>query len=195
MRIATVKPKVAAEIAIGEELEGFFQEVDGLIKQNDELATIPSDDLIQTEFAYGGLIEEGTDTYGFTYFPEQSTRPSWSIVLTASEIEAISSGKKKTLILWKCQNPDCRSFLSSKDEACFDCDYIDDDELAQKKKILSTLPQGEGREQWVKAYLANFPDAHPLEVVGDYNSQPQLGERWGYFSLHEMGKLIDEQKD
>jgi hypothetical protein len=195
MRIERIKPKIAQEIAIGEKLEGFFQEVNDLIKQNDELATIPSDDLMQTEFAYGGLIEEGTDNYGFTYFPEQGTRSCWSILLTASEIEAISSGKKKSLALWKCQNPDCRSFFASKDESCFDCDYVDDDELVEKKRILSKLPQGAGREDWVKAYLTNFPDAHPFEVIGDYNAQPQLGEKWGYFSLNEMRKLIDEQKD
>jgi len=51
MRIERIKPKIAQEIALGEKLEGFFQEVNDLIKQNDELATIPSDDLMQTEFA------------------------------------------------------------------------------------------------------------------------------------------------
>ena len=196
MRIERINPKIAAEVDIGEELVGFFQEVSELIKQNDELTTIPSDDLLQTEFVYGGLTEEGTDIYGFTYFPEQSTRtrlrPTWSILLSASEIESISSGEKKTLTLWKCQNPDCRSFFASKDETCFDCDYIDDEELVEKKRILSTLPQDGGREDWVRAYLANFPDAHPFEVIGDYNSQAQLGEKWGYFSFNDMRKLIDE---
>lgn len=199
MRIEKINPKITAEVAIGEELVGFFQEVSELIKQNDELTTIPSDDLLQTEFVYGGLTEEESDIYGFTYFPEQITRthprPTWSILLSASEIESISSGQKKTLALWKCQNPDCQSFFASKDETCFDCDYIDDEETVEKKRILRTLPQSEGREDWVKAYLAHFPDANPFEVIGDYNSQPQLGEKWGYFSLNDMRQLIDELKD
>ena len=195
MRIKSIKLKIAEEVVIGDDLQRFFKTVDDLIKQNDYTATTESDDLIQTEFVYGGLIEEGNDLYGFTYFPEQKTRHKWEIALTASEIEAISSGKKKSLTLWKCQNPDCRSFFSWEDESCSDCDYVDDDDLAEKKRILSSLPQGTGREDWAKAYLANFPDADPFEVISDYNSQPQLGEKWGYFSLDEMRALIEKQKN
>lgn len=33
MRIERIKPKIAQEVAIGEKLEGFFQEVNDLIKQ------------------------------------------------------------------------------------------------------------------------------------------------------------------
>jgi hypothetical protein len=127
MRIERIQPKITAALPIPDDLMDFFKEVNDLIKQNDELAIIESDDLIQTEFAYGGLIEAGGDRYSFVYFPEEKTRPKWTVELTASEIAEISSGKKKTLNLWKCQNMECRSFFSSETGACFDCDYVDEE--------------------------------------------------------------------
>jgi hypothetical protein len=193
MRIQKIQPKSSAEITIPEDLLGFFKEVHDLIRKNDDIVTTESDDLIQSEFAYGGLIEEKTDRFGFIYFPEQGTSPCWSIELTASDIGVISSSKKKTLTLWKCQSLNCRSLFSSAQDACFDCDYVDD-ELVQKNRILSTLSQSSGRQDWVKGYLANLPEAGPLEIIGDYNSQPELGAKWGYFSLSEMQELIEKQK-
>lgn len=190
MRLERIQPKIAEEIAIPDDLLALFQDVDDLIKQNDELVTIESDDLIQTDFAYGGLIEEGADRFSFCYFPEMSTRPKWTIELTASEIAEISNGKKKELFLWKCQNPVCNSFFSSADEPCFDCDYLDD-ELEEKNSVLSSLSQSLSREDWVRGYLTKYPDASALQIIGDYNSQ-KLGERWGYLSLSEMQQLMEK---
>ena len=194
MRVQKIQPKSSAEITIPEDLLGFFREVDGLIKKNDDLVTTESDDLIQAEFVYGGLIEEKTDHFGFTYFPEQGAGPCWSIELKATDIGLICSGEKKTLTLWKCQNPDCRSLFSSANESSSDCDYVDDEETVLKKEILKTLSQSSGPEDWVKRYLASLPEADPLEIIGDYNSQPELGAKWGYFSLTEMRQLIEKQK-
>lgn len=193
MRIERIQTKIADELPIPDDLMDFLQEVNNLIEQNDEIAIIESDDLIQTEFAYGGLIEEGTDRYSFVYFPEEKTRPKWTIELTASEIAEISIGKKKTLYLWKCQNMECKSFFSSETGACFDCDYVDD-ELDARNRILNILSQSLTREEWVRDYLISFPDAHPLAIIGDYNLQVQLNKDWGYFSLHEMESLIEQLK-
>ena len=190
MRVERIQPKTAEEIAVPDDLLALFQDVDDLIKQNDELVTIESDDLIQTDFAYGGLIEEGADRFSFCYFPEMSTRPKWTIELTASEIAEISNGKKKKLFLWKCQNPLCKSLFSSADEPCFDCDYVNDS-LEEKNIVLSRLSQCLTREDWVRGYLTNYRDAEALQIIGDYNSQ-KLGERWGYLSLSEMQELMEK---
>jgi hypothetical protein len=193
MRIERIQPKINLEVVIPDDLLRFFREVDVLIKQNDDLVTIESDDLIQTEFVYGGLIKEGSDLFGFTYFPEENTRPKWGIELTASEIAEIASGKMQALNLWKCQNPDCGSHFSSANETCFDCDYIDD-ELVERKRVMDTLSQSLTREDWVKGYLKSFPDAHPLGIIGDYNSRAELGKKWGYFSLVGMKTLVEKLK-
>jgi len=50
------------------------------------------------------------------------------------------------------------------------------------------------REEWVKSYLKQHPQASPLEIIGAYNSRRYLGKRWGYFSLREMERLIDKIK-
>src|SRR5262249_8080702 len=100
MRTDKLQATITVEHLSPDDLLGFFREVDELIKQNDEVTTIESDDLIQTKFAYGGLLEEGADRFGFTYFPEENTRPNWNIELTASEIAEIAEGKKRTLTLW-----------------------------------------------------------------------------------------------
>jgi len=194
MRTEKIQVKITGEVIIPDDLIGFFREVDDLIKHNDEVTIIESDDLIQTKFAYGGLLEEGADRFGFIYFPEENTRPQWSIELTASEIAKIVEGEKRTLTLWKCQNPNCRSFFSSESETCFDCDYIDD-ELEEKQRVLNMLSQSPTRESWVGGYLKHFPDAHPLGIIGDYNSQVQLGKKWGYFSLNEMQSLVEKLRD
>lgn len=194
MRVERVQPKRTKEVAIPANLLEFFRYVDHLIKQKDDLATIESDDLLQTEFVYGGLIEADSDEFGFTYFPKPKTRSSWEIELTASEIADISLGKKKTLALWECQNPDCESLFPSESYTCSDCDYVDD-ERDEKNAVLNGLAESQTREEWVKGYLINYPDAHPFEIIGAYNSQEQLGERWGYFSLNEMRELSEKLKD
>jgi hypothetical protein len=194
MRVERVQPKRTKEVSIPANLLEFFQYVDHLIKQKDDLATIESDDLIQTEFVYGGLIETDSDEFGFTFSPKPKTRSKWEIELTASEIADISLGKKKTLALWECQNPDCESLFPSESYACFDCDYVDD-ELDAKNAVLNRLAESPTREEWVRGYLINYPDAHSFEIIGAYNSQEELGKRWGYFSLNEMRDLLENLKN
>jgi hypothetical protein len=126
MRTKNVKPKIAEEVAIPERLVAFLREVHELIEQDDDAATIESDDLLQTEFAYGGLLEEDGDEFGFTYFSDEGARAKWEFELSASDIAAIAQGDRDTLRLWRCRTPGCRNRFGSPDEACFDCDYVDD---------------------------------------------------------------------
>ena len=189
MRVEKIQQKISQEVTIPEELRSFLQEVDELIRQQDELATTESDDLLQAERAYGGLIEEGTDRYQFTYFPGEDTRPTWELEMTATEISAIAKGQIAALSLWRCPNINCGSHFASAEGVCFDCDYLDE-ELDRKKVILKTLLQSVSKEEWVKGYLRHYPDAHPLQIIGDYNSQGQLGNKWGFFTLGEMQALV-----
>jgi hypothetical protein len=193
MRTENVKPKVPVIQAIPQNLHQFLSEVHELILARDESATIPSDDLIQCEFAYGGLIDDGGHAYSFSYFPGRQNTLTWNFSLTTSDIADIAAGRKKVLNLWRCQNQSCSSHFDSPDQTCFDCDYADDD-ADPKAKYLQSLRSSPSREEWVRGYLKKFPDAHPLEIIGDYNGDDECTSRWPGFSLDEMRVLISRVK-
>jgi hypothetical protein len=44
----------------------------------------------------------------------------------------------------------------------------------------------------VGQYLKQFPDAQPLAIIGDYNSDPDFTKRWKPFSLSEMQALVQQ---
>lgn len=102
MRTPDPKPKISEDVPIPQNLVDFLSEVQELIEQEDELVTTPSDDLIQTEFAYGGLLEDEDGIFGFTYFPEGSDQAKWDFLLSAADIAAIASGEMDKLRFWRC---------------------------------------------------------------------------------------------
>jgi len=138
MRTQKVKSKIADEVRISKNLVQFFREVHQLIEERHELVTTSSDDLIQAEFAYGGLMEDGGDRFSFTYFAGEGTEPSWDFDLSASDIAAIATGKQKTLRLWRCHTPGCGYRFGTADATCIDCDYTDD-ERDSKATVMESL--------------------------------------------------------
>jgi hypothetical protein len=42
--------------------------------------------------------------------------------------------------------------------------------------------------------LKHFPEAHPLAVIGDYNSDSSFTKRWQPFSLSEMQALVQQNQ-
>jgi hypothetical protein len=189
MRTQNVKPKIADEVRIPKNLLQFFREVHQLIQQGHELVTTSSDDLIQAEFAYGGLMEDGRDRFSFTFFPNEGTEPSWEFELSSSDIAAVVKGRQKTLRLWRCRTPDCGYRFRSADDTCIDCDYIDN-ERDTKASLMAQLCLCRNREDWVEQYLHHYPTAHELQIIGDYNSAKQLPKSWRPFSLAEMQTLV-----
>jgi len=70
-------------IEIPEGLSSFLADVHRMILEESEDATIESDDLLQCEFAYGGLEDAETGIYSFIYFPdERGTRNKWQVALS-----------------------------------------------------------------------------------------------------------------
>lgn len=61
-----------------------------------------------------------------------------------------------------------------------------------KVAVLIGLRTCKTREEWVEQYLKQFPDAHPLAIIGDYNSHPDFTKRWKPFSLSEMQALVQQ---
>ena len=106
----------------------FFTEVQQLILAKNEAATTSSDDLIQADRAYGGLIADGGSDYQFVYFPDKrGVRNKWEFTLSSRAIREIADGKRTALALWACPSPKCGCKFSDPKETCFYCDYEDDD--------------------------------------------------------------------
>ena len=59
MRREQKHPKAKQVVPMPDDLATFLREVHALIEADDDAATIESDDLLQCEIAYGGLIETG----------------------------------------------------------------------------------------------------------------------------------------
>jgi hypothetical protein len=126
MRTCSPQPKELRTLAMPADLREFLVGVDELIGAEDELATTESDDLLQCERAYGGLLDKGGFRYGFTYFPDKGIRHKWEFCLSAYQINAVAAGGLSTLDLWCCTSPDCKSGFEDKAETCFYCDYIEE---------------------------------------------------------------------
>ncbi|QDT90277.1 hypothetical protein [Gimesia algae] len=130
MRREQKQPKLQQTVSIPEDFREFMQHVHELIETEDESALMESDDLLQYERAYGGLMDEGSREYGFTYFPETNAvsnrRPKWELELDAVDIANICEGSKTTFKVWGCQSPDCECLFSNPEETCFYCDYVDE---------------------------------------------------------------------
>jgi len=193
MRYKRIKLKVAKQIAIPDDLKTFFRYANSLIEAGDNAAVGSSDDLIQGPRAYGGLVEDGGDQYAFTYFPSPHTRPCWRIDATASEVKEMADGSITSLSLWGCTSADCGSLFPSPEDVCMYCDYVDDERDA-RDRVMPQLVNSASRAEWVRGYLTHFPDNHPMRIIGAYNSQPNLGERLGWFNTEEIERIIAEAK-
>ena len=125
MREKRPRPKVKEQVRIPANLLEFLREVHELIEAQDEAATVESDDLLQCECAYGGLVQVGTDSYGFTYFPGDGVRDKWEVELRAIEIRYIADGATTELELWACSDSTCQSKFSDPADTCSICDWVE----------------------------------------------------------------------
>lgn len=120
------KPKVPETVAIPADLTEFLREVHRLIVAGDEATLHESDDLLQAESAYGGLLEEGGTRYGFTYFPGEGIETKWELVLDRDQIAQIAADRTTALPLWACQVAGCGNKSSDPEEPCYEHDLSDE---------------------------------------------------------------------
>jgi|SRR5215468_11101933 len=181
-------PKHSTEEPIPPDLRRFFARLSKAIDAGVEETRMPSDDLLQGDCVCGGLDEEGGDTFSFTYFPgapahPTRVQPTWRFSIDRSQIRAVGLGGRTTLSFWACADPDCRNRFKASDVRCPDCDFPPRDP--------DRLPAGTftSKEEWALAYFRKHPDAHALEMIGEYNGHTDLGGTLGYFSLPEADRL------
>ncbi len=96
-----------------------------MIVDGDETTLIESDDLLQCDSAYGGLLTEGGSEYSFTYFPEEGIRVKWEVVLQRGDIERVANGELKELTLWGCRDSGCGCKFYNENDTCFYCDWVE----------------------------------------------------------------------
>ena len=126
MRTCDPQPKSLERVSIPEDLLEFLKEMNQLIEQGAEEATIESDDLMQSATAYAGLVEEDGSEYGVTYFPnhkEKGVRDKWELRFEREEIYRIAKGEIEALELWSCTDESCECRFHDKTETCFYCDW------------------------------------------------------------------------
>ena len=126
MRKCAPKLKILEKVAIPDDLKAYVSGIQHLIDEDAEEIKIESDDLIQSQTAYGGLLEEEGREFGITYFPEHEengVRHKWELIFTKDAVSEISQGKKGFLELWSCTAPECHCRFQVEDETCFYCDY------------------------------------------------------------------------
>jgi hypothetical protein len=115
-------PKIPDRVSIPSRLFQFFCRVHQDIEAGLEAATtIESDDLLQDESTYGGLIDASKSLYGFCHFAGKRDE-TWAMVLTRDQIGDIAAGKLTVLNLWKCDNAACRCRFESPDAFCMYCE-------------------------------------------------------------------------
>jgi hypothetical protein len=85
-------------VAVPDELVEFMADVFSRIESEDDSALMPSDDLLQGDGGYGGLLPDGKQ-YSFVFFPERGTRVRWEFTLLADEIDEIGSGWRKEMVV------------------------------------------------------------------------------------------------
>ena len=175
------KPKKFTPVEAPPDLRQFLREVAERIDDGDEATLVESYDLLQCEYAFGGLADEETGAYEFTYFPRKGIKTKWEFGLSAKEMHEVAEGERE-LELWACEDENCGSMSSWPDVPCSNCDY---------ERELRALPTGDfsTRGDWALAYYALHPDAHPFQMIGDYNGETELGTSLGYFSLNEATEL------
>ena len=125
MRREKPLPKELIETELPNNLIAYFVDVAALINEGAEETTIESDDLIQCEYAYGGLVEEGQDLFSFRYFPGPGIENKWDFDLTKAQIQMIASGQLNSIPLWKCGVANCNTRAMDQSDLCFYHDYED----------------------------------------------------------------------
>lgn len=102
----------------------FMRHVAELIDHGDLAAKTESDDLLQTERAYGGLYDSENGKYGFAYFVDDDADIGicWYFDLDREQIRDIAAGRLRQMQMWKCEGHDCGRRFPHADYYCEECD-------------------------------------------------------------------------
>jgi hypothetical protein len=123
-------PKSRVQEPLPGPLLDFLRDVHARIESGDERTRLPSDDLLQSEHAYGGLLRGTEQHYSFTYFPVVGGQATWGLRLTAEDIADLAWGGVEAVELWSCSNSTCGHRFPTAESTCTECDWVRGDAAA-----------------------------------------------------------------
>jgi len=147
-----------------------------------------SDDLIQGECATGGLCDDESATYYFTYFPEPDVVTKWQLLLPADQILAVADGKLSELRLWRCETPRCPDFFGSENSYCSYCAFWIGENMV--RPAAEDEAACASAEEWLRLFARLNPRATEMHASAAYNSTPGLEHRLGPLPL-EILEMMD----
>ena len=180
-------PKQQITVEVPSALRDFLQDVVEEIDAGSNAALIPSDDLLQTKCAYGGLDDPVQGMYYFTFFPEADTVVEWQLHLSVPEIRELASGGISKLELWACDYERCRARFSREDGYCSYCQYWLSrgfDRPGPEEDAACQTPR-----QWVELFWSRNPAATGWDVYDAYTNTEGLESRLGPIPPDEASDL------
>lgn len=167
----------------------FIKEISEMIHSGDRCTTIPSDDLLQSETACGGLSLDGSGNFDLVYFVGEDTISKWYLTLSASQIHSIASESTSTLRLLKCDLPRCPNRRTHADVACGYCDYWSSAHVSRPKT--EDEDACESVDDWLALFARINPWAYGIDAYEAYNHTPNLECRLGRLPpvIMSQGKL------
>jgi len=175
--------------SIPDELRDFLREVSAEINAHSESAQIPSDDLLQCECAYGGLLHDDPNYFFFTYFPEEDTLSKWELRLSATDIHAVAESEIGTLVFWKCELERCPNRFANEDGHCDYCNFWN--QAAVSRPSTEEENTCTTSDDWILLFSRKNPWATGREAYDAYQHTPGLESRLGPLptSLIHQGRL------
>ena len=155
----------------------FVKEISGMILCGAPSTTIPSDDLLQSETAYGGLSLDGSGNFDLVYFVGEDTISKWYLTLSASQIHSIASESESTLRLLKCDLPRCPNRRTHADMPCNYCDYWTAAHVSRPRTEDENAC--ESVDDWIALFARINPWAYGIDAYEAYNHTPDLERRLG----------------
>ena len=126
------KPKTQVTEAFPPAFVKFMKEVDAKIERGDPSTTIESDDLLQCDHTFGGLVDVNEAIFGFEYVAEDQDDDdgfshdgfpvAWHYLLTREQIRQITENKLSTIPMWRCTK-DCGRRATTPQWYCPECDF------------------------------------------------------------------------
>ena len=172
-------PKAKVQEPVPVPLLVFLRDVNARIEASDKEAIVPSDDLLQSDQACGGLLRGERSLYSFTYFPTIGAHSTWVLRLTAEEIGDVAWGVTERLELWSCRDPNCTRRFASADATCVDCDWVRGEAAA------SLIPEEIEQAEQLRLDLLH---KHKQDFLSSVSQDPILQRK-----LDRFRTIIDEQ--
>src|SRR5262245_47701354 len=126
----SITPKIPVSVGVPAIFRKFMRQVARRIAAREKETTIESDDLLQCDCIFGGLVDSTRKKFGFCYFHDDGVERdedddvTWHVILDATQIQAIADGSLRSLQLWRCVNVSCGCRHSSVDGYCANCDSV-----------------------------------------------------------------------